>query len=245
MEPRQKGLVAGVVFGTAVWSMTGQILWIAVGTGCGVGVGWWVGRRRDRRTERRTPVRAPVGRADHRREETPEHRESRLRSAAMHNGGRMVEGRQLRGAALERMRGTVPGFPPERYEAELDNALARIDERRVEVLARRAQHVAEARELDMLNAVFALHYFNQRFSGHVGEYGLGRIDLVDALGDLYSREQINEAVTRADALIDDGQRCAYFSDDDGRQIRWLRQNHPGFVEAHLHRAADWGYMLNR
>ena len=74
--------------------------------------------------------------------------------------------------------GPIPGFSPERYEAELDEALARIEKYRVGVRVRRAKHVEEAREMDVLNGVFALRYFNRRLSGHVGLHGLVPIDII-------------------------------------------------------------------
>ncbi len=48
---------------------------------------------------------------DQRPEETPEQRESRLRSAAMYHGGRIVEDRYDLEDALEQIQHAVPGFP--------------------------------------------------------------------------------------------------------------------------------------
>ncbi|NKX54998.1 hypothetical protein [Arthrobacter mobilis] len=185
-----------------------------------------------------------MGSAD-RKDETPEERESRLRSMAMHFGGRMVERRDFREAVLERMQANLPGFPPEHYETELDAALARIDEAQVGVMVRREQKIAEARELDVLNAVFALHYFNQRFSGHVGEYGLGRINLIEALGDLYSRKQITEAAKRSDALIEEGIRMGIGPWNHEADMAHLRRAHPGFRDRALSDALDWGHLIHR
>jgi len=186
-----------------------------------------------------------MGSTEHDEERTPEERESRLRSMAMHFGGRMVERRDFREAVLERMQANLPGFPPERYEAELDAALARIEEAQVGVMVRREQKIAEARGLDVLNAVFVLHYFNQRYSGHVGEYGLGRINLIEALGDLYSREQITEAVKRCDALIEEGIRMGIGSWDHEPNMAYLRATCPGFNDRALIDALDWGHLIHR
>ena len=94
----------------------------------------------------------------------------------------MVEGRDFRESALERLQDNLPRLPPATYEAELDDALARIDEAQVAVRVRREKMIAESRELVLISAVFAIHYYNRRYSGHVGEYGLGRIRLGGALG---------------------------------------------------------------
>ncbi|MUN62152.1 hypothetical protein GMA12_03170 [Kocuria sediminis] len=186
-----------------------------------------------------------MSRGEHRQEQTPEQRESELRSMAMHFGGRLVAGRDFREAVLERMQANLPGFPPERYESELEAALARIDEAQVDVMARREQLIAEARQLDRLHAVFTIHYFNRRFSGHVGEYGLGRINLVDALGDLYAREQITEAVRRCDALIEEGIRMGISSWDHEPNMAHLRRAHPGFDDRALSQVLDWGHLIHR
>ncbi|MGX5359699.1 hypothetical protein [Kocuria sp. KH4] len=73
----------------------------------------------------------------------------------------------------------------------------------------------------------------------------GSISLIEALGDLYTPEQIEAAKARSSALIEEGWTCAYSPDDDGRQIRQLREHHPDFTDVHLHQAADWGFFLNR
>lgn len=178
-------------------------------------------------------------------DETPQQRESALRSMAMHFGGRLVEGRDFREAVLERMQANLPGFPPERYETELDAALARIDEAQMGVMARRQQLIAEARRTDALNAVFTLRYFNRRYSRQVVEYGLGQIDLVDALGDLWPRERIAEAMQRCDALIDEGIRMGIGSWDHEPDLAHLRAAHPGFADRALVDALDWGHLVHR
>ncbi|QCU77962.1 hypothetical protein E7744_07015 [Citricoccus sp. SGAir0253] len=185
-----------------------------------------------------------MGNAD-RADGTREDRESGLRSMAMHFGGRVVEGKDFREAVLERMQANLPGFPPERYEAELDAALTRIDEEQVRVMSRREQLITEARQLDPLDAVFTIHYFNRRFSDRVGEYGLGRINLIDALGDLYSREQVTEAVHRCDALIDEAIRMGYGSWEHESNMARLRRSHPGFSDRSLSSALDWGHLIHR
>jgi hypothetical protein len=157
----------------------------------------------------------------------------------------MFEGRTERVGALEQIRDTVPNFPPERYEAEFDEALARIEQYRVGVRARRVELVQEARKMDALNAVFALRYYNRRFSGHIGEYGLGAIDLLQALGDLHPPQVIEEAVARADAMTDEGIRMGVGSWDHEPNIAYLRQAHPGFNDRALSQALDWGHLIHR
>jgi len=186
-----------------------------------------------------------VSSKDQRPEETPEQRESRLRSAAMYHGGRIVEDRYDLEDALEQIQHAVPGFPPERYEAELNEALAWIDEAQLGVLAREEKMIAEVRVLDLNNAAFAIHYYNRRYSGHVSQYGLGRINLIEALGDLYSREQIAGAVARADALIDEGIRMGIGPWNSEADMGHLRQAHPGFSDRALGEALDWGHLIHR
>jgi len=248
MDPVQKGLVIGVGAGALLWMFTDSLSWPAVTIGLGVFIGQRISRRRPRTPQhlkdamkkRSIPRHTPTPRVL-----TEEEREFNLRSSAWYNGGRMHEGKTDRAGALEQMRKTIGDFPPERYETELDTALAGIEETKIRVAARRAKDVAEARQLDLLNAVFALHYFNRRFSGHVGEYGLGPIDLYEALSDLHPREQIDEAVQRSDALIEEGIRMGVGSWDHEPNMAHLRAAHPGFSDRALSKALDWGHLIYR
>lgn len=251
LAPHQKGLLIGLGIGTLFWAFTGTLPWIAAGVGLGSGIGFLLGRRRahTRRPVPTPPLRLPTT-PPPRRTPTPrvlteEQRESSLHSAAGFQGLRMVAGKQDRAETLAQMQKTIGGFPPERYEAELDAALPRIQEAQVKARIRRAEFVAEAQKMDPLNAVFAIYYFNSRHANHPQEAGLGTISLDEALGDLYSSGQIEAVKARCSALIEEGWSCAYYPDDNGRQIQRLREHHPGFTDAHLHKAADWGYFMNR
>ncbi|MGJ9373304.1 hypothetical protein [Nesterenkonia sp. CF4.4] len=176
---------------------------------------------------------------------TEAERNTRLRVAAWHNGRRMVVGQSDRAGALKQMSDTIPDLPLERYELALDEALTRIHGHRAEVWARRAALVAQAHEMDALNAVFALHYYNRRYSGHIGEYGLGQIDLVDALGSRFLRGQIDEEVRRSDALIEEGIRRGAGSWDKEPNMAALRRDFPGFEDRALNDALDWGHVTHR
>jgi hypothetical protein len=249
LEPVQQGLLIGLGIGVLVAVFTESLSWIAIGVGVGVAIGHHIGRRRTRTQNSTRTQEATMSNPPRRRPApkvlTEEERESSVRQSAWYNGGRMAEGKTDRAGALEHMRNTVPGFPAERYETELDDALAGIEEAKVRVVARRAKDVAEVRKLDMLNAVFALHYFNRRFSRHVGEYGLGPIDLVEALGDLFTSEQIDEAVRRSNVLIEEGLRMGIGPMDILADMDRLRAAHPGFRDQALSEAVDWGYLMHR
>lgn len=176
---------------------------------------------------------------------TEQERESGLHSAAWYNGTRIAEDETDRAGALAAMRDTVPGFALERYETELADALVGIEKAKMRVRARRTELVAGARQLDPLNAVFALRFFNRRLSGHVGEYGLGPIDLIEALGDLCTLDQIDEALERSDALIEEGIRMGIGSWDHESDMAHLRAIHPGFRDQALSKALDWGHLIHR
>ncbi len=249
LEPTQKGLIIGVGIGALLWMFTDTLSWVAAGVFMGAGIGQHIGRRRARRRHSPpapgVPTAPPPRRTPTPRVLTEEERGRSLRSSAHFQGLRLVAGKQDRAETLAQMRRTIEAFSAERYEAELDAALAGIEQAQVRVRARRAEFVAEARAMDTLNAVFSICYFNSRHAGHPEHAGLGPIPLHEALEDLWTIEQIEAAKARSSALIEEGWTCAYSPDDDGRQIRQLREHHPGFTDAHLHQAADWGFFLNR
>ncbi|WP_424348375.1 hypothetical protein [Kocuria sp. CH-021] len=74
-------------------------------------------------------------------------RESSLSAADWFNGTRMAEGRTDRAGALKHMRETIGGFPPERYETQLDAALACCDAL-IDEGIRRRRHPQGPRVLD-------------------------------------------------------------------------------------------------
>ncbi|NKX54485.1 hypothetical protein [Arthrobacter mobilis] len=110
---------------------------------------------------------------------------------------------------------------------------------------RRARNIAEAQGMDVLNAVFFLHYANRRFARPHRDDGLGPVNLHEVLGDLWSAEQIGEAICRSNVLIEDGWSYAWEPDKADRHLDELAAAHPGFSRRHLGRALDWGYELNR
>jgi hypothetical protein len=232
LRPIQKGLVLGVLAGVVLALRTGELSWIAAGVYSGVGFSLLLGRLRH--TWRRWR-----GRRLRRQSQ-----EERLRLAASGRSLMMVEGRTDRAAALEHLRDTVPGFGPERYAAELDYALDVIEVVRAGDLARRGELLAQARQMDVLNAVFALRYFNRRFSQRQ-LYGQGPIDLVDALGDLYSREQIDEAVVRSDGLIDEAIDISSGPWDWNADMIRLYLAHRGFNDKALADALSFGRYIQR
>ncbi|WP_146069719.1 hypothetical protein [Arthrobacter sp. B0490] len=151
----------------------------------------------------------------------------------------MLEGKTDRAGAVEQIGCTVPGFSAERYEAELDEALIRIEEYRMRVRARRLLLIQKAREMSALDGVFALHSFNRKFSRHVGQYGLGPISLEEALGDMHSHEVIEEAVVRTDALIREAIDMDTSSGRHELNMASLRQTHPGFNDHSMIEALCW------
>ncbi len=176
---------------------------------------------------------------------TADERELDVRSCARHWATRMLQGECDRREAIRRVRETVPGFRFQRYERDFDDALNLSEKDKVSVRARRDELIAKARQQDVFNAVFTIHFYNCRYSGHMGEYGLGHINIIDALGDVFSPDLIAEAVRRADALIEDGQQCGSRARDVPEDMAALAEAHPGYHHDHLSDAMFWGYHLNR
>lgn len=128
------------------------------------------------------------------RQYTDEDRASRLRSACQFHVREIVFKNADRQAVLLKVRSKVPGFPTERYEQALNEAEDLVRTNRERARQRRAELVDAARKEDVLNAVFALRYFNQRYSGHVAEYDLGQVNIYESLRDLHNQAEIDAAV---------------------------------------------------
>lgn len=177
---------------------------------------------------------------------TEDDRDDSLRSASQYHAHELLLGNSDRETALERVRAKAPGYSHERYESELDEALALSEHLREGTRRRRLQMIEEARQEPLLDAVFILRYYNRRFSGHVGEYRMGQIDIHGALGDLYTAADLDDALLRTDALINDGLQAPFGDFDKPEQSkRVLRSAHPGFNEKNLSDAMFWGYHYAR
>ncbi|UVJ38938.1 hypothetical protein [Arthrobacter sp. CJ23] len=109
----------------------------------------------------------------------------------------------------------------------------------------RAASQFHVREL-LFGGADRLHYVNRRFSKHMGQYDLGRINIHETLWDLYAEAEINAALVRADALINDAWRSVGYEPGAGEaRMQQLRHAHAGFNNESIHKAMDWGYLLNR
>ena len=161
-------------------------------------------------------------------------REARLRSAAEHYVGKLLSGID-RTAVLAELRAAAPGFTPARYEAALDEELVRRDRACDRAAARRHELVQQARDMDVLNAVFALTLFNRSHAV------AGPVDSHDALGDLYDATAIDEAAERTDALIAHAADLGFGAQNARDDRAELQLAHPGFSLEHLSEALNWGY----
>lgn len=246
LDSLQQGLLVGLVLGVLLAVLAGDLIWIAATLGAGAVTGSVVARRRERARAREHAARtgAPVTRQQRRQHEVDQ-REFRLRAASSYHGRELLYRGADRSTVLERVRAKVPGFAEERYEAALSDAVAQLGRLRRHSLERRAKNIAEARLQDVLNAVFALHYLNRRFHRQQLDDGIVPIDLHEVLGDLWSAEQVEAALARSAALIEDGMRYGWQPDQTRLHLDELAARHPGFNLPSLHAALDWGYQRNR
>lgn len=98
-----------------------------------------------------------------------------------------------------------------------------------------------------MNSVFALRYFNRRYSDqHVKLYSLGPINIHETLWHLHPEAEIDAALIRVDDLIKDAfKSVSYEPRAAGARMQELRQAHPGFNNRSLNAAMDWRYLINR
>ncbi|GGG44156.1 hypothetical protein GCM10011374_03100 [Kocuria dechangensis] len=174
-----------------------------------------------------------------------EERELRLHRASSRQGRELLAGGIDRATALDRLRAQAPGFDEDRYETALDEAVAQLGRLRQWSLRRRAQDIAEARQHDVLNAVCALHYINRRYGRQYLADGIGPIEIHRVLGDLWSAEDVDEAIARSEELIQDGWQYAPEPGAYEEQYSELAAAHPGFNLHNINRALDWGHTMNR
>jgi plasmid maintenance system killer protein len=179
--------------------------------------------------------------------ETDEDRRFHLRAASAFHVRELLFDGVDRKDVLGKVRAKVPGFPEERYEQALDEARALVTTNRERALQRRSELIDAARKDDVLNSVFALRYFNERYSNqHVRQYNLGRVNIHETLRDLHSEADIDAALIRVDALINDAFKSVSYEPGAAEaRMEELRRAHPGFNNRSLNAAMDWGYLVNR
>lgn len=246
LDSLQQGLLVGLVLGVLLAVLTRDPVWIAATLGTGGLTGHVVARRRERARarEQATSTGAPLT-GEQRRQDIINQRESRLKDASSYLARELLYRGNDRPGLLKRLRTQVPGFTEERYETALSEAVADLEHHRRRSLKRRADNIAEARQQDVLNAVFALHYLNRRFHRQNLYDGVVPIELHEALGDLWSADEIEAAIARSDTLISDGMNYEWRTEEMTKHLDELAAGHPGFSLSNLHAALDWGYQRNR
>lgn len=171
--------------------------------------------------------------------ETKEQRAARLKAAAVFQAMRLLDGEEFE-KVLAKVRDTVPGFRDEQYRAAIDEGLVRAKAQRQEHLERRESYVAKARTQQLYDAVFMLRHFTNRPGGLQDR--LGPIDVHKAIGDMHSREAIEEAIVAADALLAAGWKCDLSETDAPTR---LGMQYPGFSRERYWEAASSGYWASR
>jgi len=171
--------------------------------------------------------------------ETKEQLASRLKGAAAFHAMRLLNGEEFE-KVLERVRNAVPGFRDEQYRAAIEEGLATAKLQRQEDLGRRESFIAKARDHQLYDAVFMLRHFTNRPGGSRDR--MSPIDVQEALGDMHSREAIEEAIAAADALLEAGWKCD-LSETDAPTTLGLQ--YPGFSRERYWEAASSGYWASR
>ncbi len=170
-----------------------------------------------------------------------ETRADRLGQKASSYGHAHVDGESLE-SVVSRMSVDAPGFSRDTYRRALAYGTLMILRNRDHEKRRREELIESARASNLLDGVFALLYFNWRFSK--GQF-LGAIPIHATLGDLHSRADLDDAIARAGRLIQAGGQYAWTPAETDEQVRRLMTDHPGFSVRCVRDALDWGYQQNR
>lgn len=170
-----------------------------------------------------------------------QNRADRLLFNASNYGHAHLDGETVE-SVLSRMSTDAPGFSRDTYRRALAYGTFMIQGNRDAEKRRRKELIKSARSANLLDGVFALLYFNLRFSK--GQF-LGAIPVHGALGDLHSRADLDNAMVKAAKLIEDGSRYAWTQSETKEQVERLTADHPGSSVRCVQDALSWGYLKNR
>lgn len=140
---------------------------------------------------------------------------------------------------VERVRSTISGFSHEEYREALEQGLLAAKEERKQNLRERSKLIEEARAEPLLDAVFILRHHTFR---PMASDRLGPISVRKALGDLYSKKEIQDAVRFTNRLLKSGQRCDLAETDAPSR---LEREYPGFSKEKYFLAANYGWWMTR
>jgi hypothetical protein len=170
-----------------------------------------------------------------------ETRADRLASEGSRHGRAHLDGEGIE-SVLNRIRIEAPGFSRDTYRRTLAYGTLMILANRDSERQHREKLIERSRSESLLDGVFALLYFNRR---HSKSQFLGAIPIHGTLGDLHSREDLDDAIAKAGKLVQDGGRYAWTPAETEQQVERLTAAHPGFSVRCVHDALDWGYQQNR
>lgn len=170
-----------------------------------------------------------------------ETRADRLGFKASSYGQAYADGENLE-SIFSRMGTDAPGFSRDTYRRALAYGTLMILSNRDNEKRHRNELIDTARSANLLDGTFALLYFNWRFSK---SQFLGAIPIHETLGDLHSREDLDDAIARAGKLIQAGGRYAWTPAETDQQVERLTADHPGFSARCVNDALGWGYQQNR
>ncbi|CAA9239185.1 MAG: hypothetical protein AVDCRST_MAG83-1582 [uncultured Arthrobacter sp.] len=168
-------------------------------------------------------------------------RADRLASNSSRYGTTHLDGESVE-SVISTMSADAPGFSHETYRRALAYGTFVVQRNRDSEREYRVALIEQARSYPLLDAVFTLVYFNQRFSRR---QFLGAIPLHEALGDLHPSGALDDARVRATELIQEGSHFAWTPEETKAQQDYLRTRHPGFSTRCIDDALDGGYQQNR
>ena len=173
--------------------------------------------------------------------------------------GQVIYDRLHSTVAVNKLREHAPGWTTAEYGSAIEDAIAQFETHHAREIQQRAAVVTAARETNLLNGVFLLFLHNYRGANPVG---LDRIDILEALGDMYSVADLEAAIARSRALMRDGSTFQFGREPGGAGVEWrafgskenqrplaltqeMRRRHPGFSEESIGKAIDYGFFINR
>ena len=153
---------------------------------------------------------------------------------------------KTREEALAAFRESRPGREPGEYDEALARGALSARRWRTRLEQDRADLIAGTEVEDVLNAVFTLEFFNNRYAYRDKySFNIQNIDVLAALAPRFGVEAVQAALVEVRAAIGQGVTFSFRRGEHEANLAKMQESFPGLSAEHLTEAIDYGYFANR